>query len=120
MSFVSGLSYRLGTDMIAYSKEYYLYKSLFDIDDVFYFFSIHNREPLWVLFLHSLGHLAFTIFIFHLFQVCVVNFAVCRIFKERTGCKFISILVYLILIFTQFNYEIMRESFSVSIFLFFL
>lgn len=118
MSFVSGLSYRLGTDMIAYSKEYYLYKSLFDIDDVFYFFSIHNREPLWVFISSFFRTFGLPFFIFHLFQVCVVNFAVCRIFKERTECKFISILVYLILIFTQFNYEIMRESFSVSIFLF--
>lgn len=66
MSFVSGLSYRLGTDMIAYSKEYYLYKSLFDIDDVFYFFSIHNREPLWVFissFFRTFG-LPFLFFIY--------------------------------------------------------
>lgn len=70
MSFVSGLSYRLGTDMIAYSKEYYLYKSLFDIDDVFYFFQYIIENLYGFLFLHSLGHLAYHFYFSFISGMC--------------------------------------------------
>lgn len=119
MSLITGLSYRLGGDIINYIYEYDEYVSIFDNKVNFlYFFSFHDRMPLWVFFNVLFRTIDAEFYLFHLFQVCMINFAVCSVLKKYTNCSFCSILLYGVLAFPLFNYEIMRESLAVSVFLY--
>lgn len=74
--------------------------------------------PLWILLntIFRMFHADF--WVFHLFQSIVINYAVCFIFHKYSNCSFVALLLYYIVIFPYFNFEILRESFSVAIFLF--
>ena len=118
LSFTSGLSYRLGTDILSYEASYEDYLTLQDIDSWGYFTSMDNRMPLWVFissFFHTLG-LPFVAF--HLFQTMIVNLAVGYVVKKYSNAWFTVLVLYYVTLFPMFNYEIMRESFAVSVFLF--
>lgn len=119
MSLITGLSYRLGGDIIGYTYEYYDYVSIFDDKvSLSYFFDFHDRMPLWVFVNVLFRTFDADFFLFHLFQVLMINFAVCSILKKYTHCSFLSILLYGVLAFPLFNYEVMRESLAISVFLY--
>lgn len=117
-SFTSGLSYRLGTDIIGYSAEYELYWSLSDVNTWSYFISFQDRMPLWVFLLSLFRTLGLPFAAFHLFQALMINFSIGYIVRKYSNAWFSIILLYYVTLFTLFNYEIMRESLAISVFFF--
>ena len=118
LSFVSGLSYRLGTDILSYEASYGDYMPLQDIDSWAYFTSIDNRMPLWVFISSLFRTVGVPFAAFHLFQTMTINFAVGYVVKKYSNTWFTVLLLYYVTLFPLFNYEIMRESFAISVFLY--
>lgn len=118
LSFTSGLSYRLGTDILSYEASYEDYLTLQDIDSWGYFTSMDNRMPLWVFISSFFRTLGLPFVAFHLFQTMIVNLAVGYVVKKYSNAWFTVLVLYYVTLFPMFNYEIMRESYAVSVFLF--
>lgn len=118
LSFTSGLSYRLGSDMLHYEAFYEDYLPLWDVESWSYFSSMDNRMPLWVFISSLFRTLGLPFVIFHLFQTTTINLAIGYVVKKYSNAWFTVILLYYITLFPTFNYEIMRESFAISVFLF--
>ena len=118
LSFTSGLGYRLGTDMLNYEASYEDYLPIQDITSLSYFTSMDNRMPLWVFISSLFRTLGFPFVAFHLFQTMTINFAVGYVVKKYSNTWFTVLLLYYVTLFPLFNYEIMRESFAISVFLF--
>lgn len=118
LSFTSGLSYRLGTDILNYEASYGDYMPLQEIDSWTYFTSIDNRMPLWVFISSLFRTVGLPFAAFHLFQTMTINLAVGYVVKKYSNTWFTVLLLYYVTLFPLFNYEIMRESFAISVFLF--
>lgn len=118
LSFTSGLSYRLGTDVLNYEAFYEDYLPFQDINSWSYFTSIDNRMPLWVFVSSLFRTFGLPFFVFHLFQTMTINLAVGYVVKKYSNDWFTVLVLYYVALFPMFNYEIMRESFAISVFLF--
>ena len=118
ISFTTGLSYRLGSDIIGYSNEYYEYSSLTNIHSLSYFTSFDDRMPLWVFVNSFFRTLGCDFYVLHLFQVLAINLSIYTVLRKYTNCSFFSLLFYLVTVFLMYNYEIMREALAVSVFLY--
>lgn len=120
LSFLAGFSYRLGTDTISYMSEYQQYESSLSAIKFDTFFSIvdTDRMPLWKLvnIIFRIFHCEF--WTFHLFHALIINSAVCYIFRKYTNCSYWALLLYFVIPFTYFNFEILRESLAIAIFLY--
>lgn len=117
LSFTSGLSYRLGTDILNYEASYEDYLPFQDIDSWSYFISMDNRMPLWVFISSLFRTFGLPFFAFHLFQTMTINLTVGYVIKKYSNAWFTVLVLYYVTLFFPFNYEIMRESFAVSVFL---
>ena len=113
---VSGYSYRLGGDNISYINEFSEYSlgnvSLKDLC------MYPGRQPLWVL----LSLLCKTLFndywFFRLIHAIILNTLFVVAVKRLTSHVFTALLFYYVLMFFEYNFQIMRQSISISIFLY--
>lgn len=115
---IAGLSYRLGIDSIRFDSFFSDYDNensfkVFFSSDVFE----AGKEPIWVLLNYAFSHL------FHESQVlkCTINICfnlvVFWFIKKYSPLPFITLLIYAIFQFFQFNFEILRESIAILFFL---
>lgn len=116
-SAISGLSYRLGIDVVSfYVKEIEGYPSLYGLtfDKLF---NTPGRQPGWIFFCS----LANTIFHSYYFVKTIISFiingAVFYAIQKRSQYKYTGILCYFLFLFCYFNFEILRESLAISLFL---
>lgn len=115
---MAALSYRMGIDPIRY--EYYFdnnyqhlnLKTLFSDYD-----SSSSSEPIWKLVnyfwyvtTHNFQWVKATVAVF-------VNSVVFWFIKKHSPVKFTSILIYVLLIYVSYSFEVFREAISVSFFL---
>lgn len=118
LSLFSGLSYRLGGDTIEYMRSYQYFSSaprdLFSLD---YLMGSDKYMPGWV-FLNTLMRVFNADFyVLNLAHSLFVNFAIFLTIKRYSHLPFIAILLYIFTFYIDFNFEILRESIAVSIFL---
>ena len=117
LSFVllSGLSYKVGSDINAYMAEFSIisFDSLEDVS----LFSFANRQPLWLLFENIcksiIDDFAFMKIIISVF-VCYSFFS---FFKSNTIHLFSALLAYYVMMSFDINFNILRQSISMSLFL---
>lgn len=121
MILIGGLRYRLGTDTVMYERSYNVFP------DFFQFISgdFKSTDPEFdrfgtgFIFLGSIPKtFANDFFLLQLFQAAFVNILIFKFFRDYSPAKFLSVLLYFIIVYFYFIFEIMREACAVAMFLF--
>ena len=117
MVLMSGLAYRVGSDLVEYETSYYLdFKGGQDYD-IGSLLNITRAQPGWILlstFVYKTGA-SFTIF--KLIQASFFQFAVFSTIKKYTAYKYTALLLFFVYLFPQVNFNVLRESFAIGFFL---
>lgn len=112
---VSSIRYRVGIDTIAYMETFDQLPTLSDLN--FNYFSTTRYQPLWILYSSfiksTFGHFVFLQFCNSL----IVNVSVFIFVQKYSRLPFFTIFLYVVLFYLELNFEIMRESIAISIFL---
>ena len=111
---VSGVRYHVGLDSIRLAEWYdecpdLLGLNLDYIDDY-----RHRYQPLWLVFSASCKLIVKDFFFLQLMQSLMVNSLIFYYIKKTTSFAFSSVLIYYLLAYVLFNFEIMRESMAVA------
>lgn len=115
---ISGLSYRLGGDVIVYMREYELYSGNFsDLFNLQYLRSYGSYMPGWVFINTLFQCLGLKFWTFKLCHAFFINIVLLFIVKKYSKYTFLGVLLYLLLLYYDLNFEVLRESISVSFFL---
>ncbi len=115
--FVSGFAYRLGGDGMMYVMEYKNYGTLSDFS-LPYLFGFKGRQPGWVFICTLCKTITSDYWLFKLTHAFIVNTAYVIAIRRHTNYVFSGLLAYYVLIYFNQNFQILRESFAISIFLF--
>lgn len=114
----AGFSYRLGIDSIVYESFYLSYPSLNDINwDLIRLFNENQGEPLWLIINSLIKNFTNDFCYLKIFIAIFVNCSIFWFVKKHSGTPFMVILFYYLFQFWNFNYEILRESLTLSLFL---
>ena len=113
---LSGFRYRVGGDTLSYMLTYPNMPNLkqlgnFDYIDL-------KLQPLWVLLVSISKSVTEEFYMLQLFHAIIINTLIFSFIKTNTKYIFTAILLYYIGYFGYFNFEIMRESIAISIFLY--
>lgn len=111
----SAFRYRVGLDTIRYMSFYPNIPSVEDISFAYYILSRH--EPLYFLIEVIAKTISPDFFVLQLIQALFVNLVIIYFFKKNTKYIFTSILLYYLILFVTFNFEAMRSSMAVAVFL---
>lgn len=112
---LAGLSYEIGSDTVPYMMEYESASKLssLQLSD----FYVLNRQPGWILLESFFKTFFEDFFAFKFFQAFVVNFSVLFFLRRNSHHIATCLLLYYVSIYFPLNFEVMRESFAISIFL---
>lgn len=116
LTFLSGFSYRLGGDIFQYMREFKNYSDINHLDWK-YLNNYNGRLPGWVLLNTVCKSLLSSFWLFHLLHAFLLNFFVFKIIKQSTNFLFSGVLVYFVLLYFEFNFQIIRESLAIGFFL---
>lgn len=111
---LAGLRYQIGSDTLVYEDRFYMSSDLntFFTDDW-----LLGREPLWAL-LNSAVLTWFKDFTYLQLLVAIpTNILLFKFFKKTTRKYFTALLITFVVIWWNYNFEIMREAFVASIYL---
>ena len=114
---VSGLAYRMGGDCMNYISEYNLYplNESFSLSNLT---SYNGRQPGWVL-LCKLCRLVTTDFsFFKIIHSIIYNTLIFVSIKHLTKYRFSMILFYFVLLYFDTNFQILRQSLAIGLFLY--
>lgn len=111
------MSYRIGGDMEVYSYRFeHEYKSFFEVD-LANELTAGKEQPGWVLLRLFAKSVCDNIIFLKLILALFVNFSIAHFFRKHTTHIFSAVLLYFVVSYFNYNFEILRESISVSIFL---
>lgn len=112
---ISGFRYRLGSDSVAYSRFFDRTPTLMELRPIY--FDQSRFAAGFVLFTSFCktisGEFAFMQFLLSL----ILNSVVFRFFYKNTKHFFFAVLLYYFFLYTDLNFEVLREMLSVSVFL---
>ena len=113
-AFVGGFRYRIGIDTIRYTYAFENIPKIFEFSS----YSLDSiSQPIWFL-INSLSKTIFDDFIVvQIFHAFVVNLLIGRFIIKTCNKPFLALLVYYCLHWSYFNFEIMRESLCVAVYL---
>lgn len=113
--FISGFSYRLGSDTLRYED---IFLEAGTIGDLTIADIVNNdNQPLWVI-LQSLSKTIFPSFYFFRFLYALfLNIVIFRFIKRETSYIYTALLCYFFLQFFNLNFEIMRQGCALCFFL---
>lgn len=112
----AGLSYRVGIDAIGYSEEYIYNPTLKELKLIHFSESLY--APLWIIFVSICRTVSSEFYFLHLIHAIIINVVIVRFLYQNTeNNTFTSLLLYFLVTYFFLNFEILRESLSVSIFL---
>ncbi len=114
--FVSGFAYRLGGDGMMYVQEYKSMRTIPDLS-ISYLLGFQGRQPGWVFLCTICKTITSDYWLFKLTHAFIVNTAYVIAIKRHTNYVFSALLAYYILIFFNQNFQILRESLAISLFL---
>lgn len=118
LTLISGLRYRIGVDTLQYEQWFdYRLSELAQIDQSD--LSIKNAYgPLFVLLASLVKSLGGNWVTFQLVHSLVLNCSIFVFFKRYSSKCFTAIAIYYLLIFYQYNCEILRQSLAIAVYLF--
>lgn len=113
---ISGLRYRLGVDTTRYiTRFYHLYTDLWHIKwDDFSF----GADPLYMLVNSVVISLGGKFYMVQLIHASFVNILIFKYIKKHTPYIFTTVLLYFVICYPGYNFDILRASMSISICLF--
>lgn len=111
---LSSIQYRMGADIILYMTEYDYYNNDLSIP---YLFSFSSRRPLWVLFVILSKYSGISFVIFKTIIALFVNIVIAKFFIKRTRYIYTALLLYFLILYFHFNFNILRNSISICFFL---
>ncbi|MBD5237144.1 MAG: EpsG family protein [Bacteroidales bacterium] len=112
---VSGLRYRIGIDSIVYE---YAYKELPSLSQLSTFDYSTTRFSIGYIFLNSIARSISDDFVaLQIIHAIFVNTIIFYFFYRNSKHIFTGILFYYIFLYTNYNFEILRESCAISVFL---
>lgn len=107
----AGLRYRLGTDTITYEREYI---TLPDLYGLFTFDYSKTRYGIGYMFINAIARTISDKFVVMQFlQSSFVNIIIFYFFYKYTKHIFFALILYSIILYFYFNFEILRESCAV-------
>lgn len=114
--FVSAFQYSIGSDTPPYMYEY----DRIQWKDINWsnIFSLSNRQFGWLLLLNLCKLISHDYVTMKIIQAVILNLAFFLFFKRRTKAIFTCILFYAIFLYLDFNFNLIRQSFAIAIFLF--
>ncbi len=112
---VSALRYRIGLDTMRYMEFYDNIPTIKDLSMEYYLISGH--EPLYFLVEVFAKTISPDFFILQIFVSVFVNLVVINFLKKNTKYVFTAILLYYLVLYVGYNFEAMRQSTAVAIFL---
>lgn len=106
---VAGFRYRVGTDTLVYMDDYY---DRFDIIKDKYLIG-------WSFFMGICKRLHFSFYIVQIIVAIIINCGVIRFLKRyNANYLFSGILLYYVILYVGWNFEVMRQAVCVSLFLY--
>lgn len=112
---ISAFSYEIGSDTIIYMEEYNMANDLKDLS--IYDFLKLNRQPGWILLFSFCKTFSSNYWLFKIVQSIFINSVICFFIKKNSPYIFTTTLLYYLTLYFQLNYETMRESFAIGLFL---
>lgn len=112
---LAGFRYRIGLDTIRYEQHYSyaLPLSQLTMEDIFQ----GEYSFLYILLQGVAKEISDEFYIMQFIHAIIVNFSVFLFIKKNTNAQFLALLLYFILVYHEFCFEVMRESLAVSMFL---
>lgn len=113
---IAGFSYRLGGDNISYIKEFPMYR----MNSGYSWAELTNysgRQPLWVLMSKLCKSVINEYWFFRFIHSLLLNSLFFFAFRKITKYLFTTILFYFVLVYFEFNFQVMRQAISVGLFL---
>lgn len=112
---VSGFQYCMGSDIIVYMEEFdYSDWSDISTDNIL---GLYKRQFGWVLLTNIAKTIYSDFFLLKLIQAIIVNVVFFDFFKKQSNAIFTCILFYSLLVYLDFNFNLLRQTFAISIFL---
>lgn len=123
---LSGLRYKIGTDTIAYMDSWDVYPTFWDgslsynLNKMSLFYPEMNRHGIaWKLFVITIKSIYNNFNFLLTFVALIFNLSIFRTIKKYSGYQFLTILIFFLNFkFLEFEFEILRESLAVAVFLF--
>lgn len=116
--FLNIFSYQIGGDTDDYMYNWSaIYKSLFEmnVSDEFDFRS--KERPGWIILTSFLKGICDDFIVLRIVLACWVNLVVAYFIRRNTRFVFSVFLMYFVVIYFNYNFEILRESISITFFL---
>ena len=113
---LSGFRYRVGGDTLMYML---LHPELPSLSEIGSFQSMNEKfQPLWIFFVAVSKSITEEFYMIQLLHALIVNVLIFSFIKSNTKYVFTAILLYYIGYYGYFNFEILRESIAIAIFLY--
>lgn len=113
---VAGLRYRVGMDTIGYMDSYERMPDLYSLDKAFFSESI-KYQPLWIIYVAILKTISPSFVLLQFTNAIIINTIIFSFIKRNSRYLYTSLFIYTTIYYLEFNFEIMRESLALSIFL---
>lgn len=115
LSLVAGLRYHIGSDTANYIE---YFESVPFVSDFFKFFDLQAlSQPLWFLLMSTIKSIFNDFLLFQLLHSFAVNLLIGRFIYNICKKPFVGLLAYYCCCWWNFNFEIMRESLCVAVYL---
>ena len=110
---LAGLRNFVGGDTIGYML---MWDSLPKFNENFDFFSLTNLyQPFWYI-INAFAKYIYDDFVtIQILLAIILNFSIFRLFDKYSNYRFSCVLIYYLMTYAYFNFEILRESLSISI-----
>lgn len=113
---ISTFAYRMGDDGITYETQFLSYISLFDAD--FSYILNHDYRPGWVFLSTLCKTISSSYILFKLVYASFVNLVMAQFLRRYFSYPYLGLLFYFIMLYFDFNFGILRQSFSIAIFIY--
>lgn len=114
---VSGLSYRMGGDGIGYMMRYNSYTT-YDGIGWQALTKYDGRMPGWVLLVKLCRFITADYCLFKIIHAIIINTLICNAIRGITRYVFSGLLCYFVLLYFDFNFQILRQSLSIALFIY--
>lgn len=112
---IAGFRYHVGYDSRSYEYEYPDMPTLATLSD--YDFSDSRYQPLYILFTAVARSISSDFVVLQIIHAFWLNTVIFWFFRKFTRHTFVGLTLYFLMLFIPFNFEVLRESLAVSLFL---
>ena len=114
---LAALRYSVGGDTQGYMDMWEYLPTLTELRS-FDFFGLNMYQPFWYV-INAIAKYIYDDFVsIQIILAIIVNFSIFSLFNKYSSYRFTCILVYYLMSYPYFNFEILRESLSICVFLF--